>query len=204
MDCRCHCCLDPVFVYIVVNSNTLCNHLFPVPIGHVIGRKWGHGFNLVWMHTQQADFYVSYFLMFFIIYLSLLSVLSIGIWWFPYLFYYLVYQLELLISLFVHFVVLLVFYFIFYFFYYYYFLMSYSVSSNKLVLVYTVGQISVVQALLEELPGQFLTYMRGRDIKPRPLHVALASAWEHFPSPQDVQTCWFCSQQLKVLKGLNH
>lgn len=28
------------------------------------------------------------------------------------------------------------------------------------------GQISVVQALLEELPGQFLTYMRSRDIKP--------------------------------------
>ncbi|KAK4596139.1 hypothetical protein RGQ29_014264 [Quercus rubra] len=34
------------------------------------------------------------------------------------------------------------------------------------------GQISVVQALLEELPGQFLTFMRGRDIKPRPFHVA--------------------------------
>ncbi|OMO88090.1 hypothetical protein CCACVL1_08557 [Corchorus capsularis] len=28
------------------------------------------------------------------------------------------------------------------------------------------GQISVVQALLEELPGQFLTYMRSRNIKP--------------------------------------
>ncbi|CAH9145230.1 unnamed protein product [Cuscuta epithymum] len=28
------------------------------------------------------------------------------------------------------------------------------------------GQISVVQALLEELPGQFLAYMRSRDIKP--------------------------------------
>ncbi|KAG5232530.1 protein BONZAI [Salix suchowensis] len=28
------------------------------------------------------------------------------------------------------------------------------------------GQISVVQALLEELPGQFLTYFRSRDIKP--------------------------------------
>ncbi|KAL0005770.1 hypothetical protein SO802_013331 [Lithocarpus litseifolius] len=38
------------------------------------------------------------------------------------------------------------------------------------------GQISVVQALLEELPRQFLTYMRGRDIKPRPLHVAPRSA----------------------------
>ncbi|PKI78216.1 hypothetical protein CRG98_001387 [Punica granatum] len=30
------------------------------------------------------------------------------------------------------------------------------------------GQISVVQALLEELPGQFLSYMRARDIKPLP------------------------------------
>ncbi|XP_057439433.1 protein BONZAI 3 [Lotus japonicus] len=30
------------------------------------------------------------------------------------------------------------------------------------------GQISVVQALLEELPGQFLTFMRCRDIKPIP------------------------------------
>ncbi|CAH9087142.1 unnamed protein product [Cuscuta europaea] len=28
------------------------------------------------------------------------------------------------------------------------------------------GQISVVQALLEELPGQFLAYTRSRDIKP--------------------------------------
>ncbi|KAL8166410.1 hypothetical protein V2J09_007909 [Rumex salicifolius] len=28
-------------------------------------------------------------------------------------------------------------------------------------------EISVVQSLLEELPGQFLTYMRSRDIKPR-------------------------------------
>ncbi|XP_031283984.1 protein BONZAI 1-like isoform X2 [Pistacia vera] len=34
------------------------------------------------------------------------------------------------------------------------------------------GQISVVQALLEELPGQFLSYMRCRDIKPFNLHVA--------------------------------
>ncbi|KAJ6883622.1 hypothetical protein NC652_030761 [Populus alba x Populus x berolinensis] len=33
------------------------------------------------------------------------------------------------------------------------------------------GQISVVQALLEELPGQFLTYFRSRDIKPRARHV---------------------------------
>ncbi|KAJ1417080.1 von Willebrand factor, type A [Sesbania bispinosa] len=30
------------------------------------------------------------------------------------------------------------------------------------------GQISVVQALLEELPEQFLTFMRSRDIKPLP------------------------------------
>ena len=44
-----------------------------------------------------------------------------------------------------------------------------SVSSNKLVMVCTGGQISV-QALLEELPRQFLTFMRGRDINPRPLH----------------------------------
>lgn len=29
------------------------------------------------------------------------------------------------------------------------------------------GQISIVQSLLEELPGQFLAYMRSRDIKPR-------------------------------------
>ena len=147
------------------------------------------------MRTQQADFYVSYFLMFFIIYLSLLSVLSIGIWWFPYLFYYLFYQLELMISLFVHFIVLLVF-----------FLneLLHSVSSNKLVMVCTGGHISVVQALLEELPGQFLTYMRGRDIKPRLLHVAPTSVWEHFPSPQDLQICWFCSQQLKFLKALNY
>jgi len=38
------------------------------------------------------------------------------------------------------------------------------------------GQISVVQALLEELPGQFLTYMRSRDIKPSPFHAASTSA----------------------------
>ncbi|THG12027.1 hypothetical protein TEA_020740 [Camellia sinensis var. sinensis] len=31
------------------------------------------------------------------------------------------------------------------------------------------GQISIVQSLLEELPGQFLTYMRCRDIKPHTL-----------------------------------
>ncbi|KAG7968648.1 hypothetical protein I3843_08G165300 [Carya illinoinensis] len=38
------------------------------------------------------------------------------------------------------------------------------------------GHIYVVQALLEELPGQFLTYMRCRDIKPHPLHEAHASS----------------------------
>ncbi|XP_062143746.1 protein BONZAI 3 isoform X5 [Alnus glutinosa] len=38
------------------------------------------------------------------------------------------------------------------------------------------GQISVVQALLEELPGQFLTYMRSRDIKPLSPHVPQTSA----------------------------
>ena len=148
------------------------------------------------MRTQQADFYVSYLLMFFIIYLSLLSVLSIGIWWFPYLFYYLFYQLELMISLFVHFIVLVIFFFLNE--------LLQSISSNKLVMVCTGGQIFVVQALSEELPGQFLTYIRGRDIKPHCLHVAPMSAWEHFLGPQDVQICWFCSQQLKVLKGLNH
>ncbi|KAK4852331.1 hypothetical protein QYF36_023023 [Acer negundo] len=34
------------------------------------------------------------------------------------------------------------------------------------------GRISAVQALLEELPGQFLSYVRARDIKPRNLQVA--------------------------------
>ncbi|KAK0599095.1 hypothetical protein LWI29_002329 [Acer saccharum] len=34
------------------------------------------------------------------------------------------------------------------------------------------GRISAVQALLEELPGQFLTYVRPRDIKPSNLQVA--------------------------------
>ncbi|XP_002512304.2 protein BONZAI 3 isoform X1 [Ricinus communis] len=32
------------------------------------------------------------------------------------------------------------------------------------------GQLSAVQALLEELPGQFLSYMRSRDIKPHARH----------------------------------
>ncbi|XP_061348498.1 protein BONZAI 3-like [Gastrolobium bilobum] len=38
-----------------------------------------------------------------------------------------------------------------------------------------IGQISVVQALLEELPEQFLTFMRSRDIKPIPSHSPHAS-----------------------------
>ncbi|RDY04527.1 Protein BONZAI 3, partial [Mucuna pruriens] len=37
------------------------------------------------------------------------------------------------------------------------------------------GQISVVQALLEELPEQFLSFMRSRDIKPLPSHFPQAS-----------------------------
>lgn len=38
------------------------------------------------------------------------------------------------------------------------------------------GQISVVQALLEELPGQFLTYMRCRDIRPHNISSPQTSA----------------------------
>ncbi|KAK9919708.1 hypothetical protein M0R45_028289 [Rubus argutus] len=38
------------------------------------------------------------------------------------------------------------------------------------------GRISVVQSLLEELPGQFLSYMRCRDIKPLNFHAAQPSA----------------------------
>ncbi|GAB2218753.1 hypothetical protein Drorol1_Dr00001984 [Drosera rotundifolia] len=34
------------------------------------------------------------------------------------------------------------------------------------------GQISIVQSLLEELPGQFLAYMRSKDIKPHGVEVA--------------------------------
>ena len=71
-----------------------------------------------------------------------------------------------MISLFVHFVVLVSFLNE----------LLHSVLSNKLVMVCMGGQISVVQALLEELPRQFLTFMQGRDIKPRPLHVAPTSA----------------------------
>ncbi|XP_059302358.1 protein BONZAI 3 [Lycium ferocissimum] len=42
------------------------------------------------------------------------------------------------------------------------------------------GQISVVQALLGELPGQFLTYMRCRDIKPH--NIAAAQTFAPGPS----------------------
>ena len=73
---------------------------------------------------------------------------------------------ELMISLFVHFVILVSFLNE----------LLHSILSNKLVMVCTGGQISVVQALLEEFPKQFLTFMQGRDIKPRPLHVAPTSA----------------------------
>ncbi|URE03894.1 Copine [Musa troglodytarum] len=38
------------------------------------------------------------------------------------------------------------------------------------------SQVSVVQALLEELPGQFLSYMQSRDITPHPAHPREASA----------------------------
>ncbi|XP_006341332.1 protein BONZAI 3 isoform X1 [Solanum tuberosum] len=38
------------------------------------------------------------------------------------------------------------------------------------------GKISVVQALLEELPGQFLTYMRCRDIRPHNISAPQTSA----------------------------
>lgn len=33
------------------------------------------------------------------------------------------------------------------------------------------GTTCLVEALLEELPEQFLSYMRNRDIKPIPLHI---------------------------------
>ncbi|GJM88415.1 hypothetical protein PR202_ga04473 [Eleusine coracana subsp. coracana] len=39
------------------------------------------------------------------------------------------------------------------------------------------GQMSVVQSLLEELPGQFLSYMRARDIKPLPPRYASAPVY---------------------------
>ncbi|KAK9286147.1 hypothetical protein L1049_014529 [Liquidambar formosana] len=42
------------------------------------------------------------------------------------------------------------------------------------------GQISIVQALLEELPGQFLTYMRSREIKPREANAVQTSSLQHY------------------------
>ncbi|CAL5380948.1 unnamed protein product [Camellia sinensis] len=41
------------------------------------------------------------------------------------------------------------------------------------------GQISIVQSLLEELPGQFLTYMRSRDIKPHTVNLPQAPFQDH-------------------------
>uniref|UniRef100_A0A453MY99 Copine C-terminal domain-containing protein n=1 Tax=Aegilops tauschii subsp. strangulata TaxID=200361 RepID=A0A453MY99_AEGTS len=43
------------------------------------------------------------------------------------------------------------------------------------------GQVTVVQSLLEELPGQFLEYMRTRGIKPQPPQHA--SAPPAYPPP---------------------
>lgn len=46
------------------------------------------------------------------------------------------------------------------------------------------GNVSVAQSLLEELPGQFLEYMRTRDIKPRPpQHAASVPAYPPPPPP---------------------
>ncbi|KAI3863656.1 hypothetical protein MKW98_031248 [Papaver atlanticum] len=48
------------------------------------------------------------------------------------------------------------------------------------------NQLSVVQSLLEELPGQFLTYMRSRDIKPLNINEAkafgMAASVPHVPN----------------------
>ena len=104
---------------------------------------------------------------------------------------YLFFQLEWMISLFVLLIVLILFWPE----------LLHCIPSKKLVVVCTGGQISVVQALLEELPGQFLTYMRSRDIKPHPLHVAPTSAWVHLPSPQDVDICRFFSQHQLIFFG---
>ncbi|KAK2977378.1 hypothetical protein RJ640_013357 [Escallonia rubra] len=41
------------------------------------------------------------------------------------------------------------------------------------------GQISIVQSLLAELPGQFLSYMRSRDIRPHPIGIPQSSTQEH-------------------------
>ena len=104
---------------------------------------------------------------------------------------YLLYQLEWMISLFVLLIVLIIFWTE----------LLHWIPSNKLVVVCTGGQISVVQALLEELPGQFLTYLRSRDIKPHPLHVVPTSAWVHLPSPQDVDIYRFFSQHQLIFFG---
>ena len=109
---------------------------------------------------------------------------------------YLLFQLEWMISLLVLLIVLILFWPE----------LLHCIPSNKLVVVYTGGQISVVQALLEELPGQFLTYMRSRDIKPHPLHVAPTSAWVHLPSPQDVDIMQILltTSTAEFFLGLNH
>ncbi|KAK3023614.1 hypothetical protein RJ639_043882 [Escallonia herrerae] len=41
------------------------------------------------------------------------------------------------------------------------------------------GQISIVQSLLAELPGQFLSYMRSRDIRPHTIGIPQSSTQEH-------------------------
>ncbi|MCL7032216.1 hypothetical protein MKW94_010936 [Papaver nudicaule] len=48
------------------------------------------------------------------------------------------------------------------------------------------NQLSVVQSLLEELPGQFLAYMRSRDIKPLHISEAKASEAPQVPSFSDL------------------
>jgi len=45
---------------------------------------------------------------------------------------------------------------------------------NPIIVFLAGGQISVVQALLEELPSQFLAFMRSRDIKPLVSHFPYA------------------------------
>ena len=156
MDCHCHCCLDHVFDYIVVNSLIhFAASLFQYPLDML---QVENGVMVLIQRecVLKADFYVSYLLMFFINWnlmislFVLLFVLSIGID-------------DFLICSFCCTCIFLN-------------ELLHSISSNKLVMVCIGGQISVVQALLEELPGQFLTYMRGRDIKPCPLHVAPTSA----------------------------
>ena len=141
MDCGCHCCLDPVFDYIVVNSLIhFAATFFQYPLD-MLQVENGVMVLIQCECILKVDFYVSYLPMFLI-------------------------NWNLMISLFVHFVVLVSFLNE----------LLHSVLSNKLVMVCTGGQISVVQALLEELLGQFLTFMHGRDINPCLLHVAPTSA----------------------------